>query len=139
MTTLQEEKNKKILNIFSRCKEPKEVYLKIINLASTLKPFDPVNKTEENRVYGCQSLMYLYAQKTTTGSLEFFATSDALISKGLAALMLQIYNYENSKDIFTIKPNMLEKIQLFESLSPSRINGLKAFYLKLMSIAKKHH
>jgi cysteine desulfuration protein SufE len=138
MTLVQDMKNRKILEIFEGCSCPKEVYQKIIALGSTLKPFSNALKCDQTRVFGCQSLMYLSCERRDDGCLEFRASSDALISKGLAALMLELYNFEKPQDVIALKPDALQKIRLFESLSPNRINGMKAFYLKILSFAKLH-
>ena len=138
MLQIQNKKNKKILDLFQNCSTPKQIYKKIITLGAILKPLEATMQNDQTRVYGCQSLMYLACTKHSDEKLEFKASSNALISKGLAALMLEIYNFETASSILMIKPTVFQEMKLLDTISPARINGMKAFYLKLMSLAHLH-
>lgn len=79
--------------IFSTCSTPESRYEKIIELGRQLPPFNPSAKLPDNLVPGCQSIMHL---ETTfiDGKIIFNADSEALISKGLAALLIMVYSNE---------------------------------------------
>ncbi len=119
---------------FSSCQNQEEIYHKIIQWGQKLPPFDPQWKTPENLVHGCQSVMYLHAWMEED-KLHFAASSDALISAGLAALLLNLYNGKTPQEILSTPPTVLQKLGIVESLSPSRANGLAALYLKMREIA----
>lgn len=85
---------------------------------------------EENSVQGCQSLLYLHTEKEQK-ILHFHAYSDALISSGLAALLIFLYSGESAEQIIQNPPKVLEKIGIPLALTPSRANGLASLYVKM--------
>jgi cysteine desulfuration protein SufE len=98
---------------------------------------NPSYKIAKNLVEGCQSKLYLHATYTNNG-LKFEVDSDALISKGLAAILLTLYNEESPEDIIKHPPSILAELDIFASLSPTRAHGLKSLYLKMQKIALQH-
>lgn len=113
------------------------LYLEIMRWGKMLPPFDPSLRTEENRVIGCQSLMYLSVEYKE-GKLFFSADSDALISKGLAALLIFLYNGETPLHILTHPPTLIAELGLIASLTPGRANGFASLYYKMRSYAASH-
>ena len=82
---------------------------------------------DANKVKGCQSQVWLYPDmQSGLDQLSFFATSDALIAKGLIALVLQVYNGSSAQEIMVTPPDFISKIGLQQHLSPNRANGLQA-------------
>ena len=134
---LLKSKEKSLIDLFVKCSRPEEKYQKIISLGSELPPFPNESKLKENLVFGCQSTMYLHTQYID-GKLFFKADSEALISKGLASLLIKIYNGESPETILKNPPIVLEKIGIFASLSPNRSNGLNSLYLKMKQEAVKY-
>lgn len=132
-----ESKQDKIKQIFAACSSAEERYKKIIELGTGLPPLDPSFKTEANRVYGCQSEMYLHTL-LKDGLLVFTADSDALISKGLAALLIAVYSFETPTTILKRPPTYLTEIGIPQSLSPSRSNGLSSLFLRMQQEAIKY-
>jgi cysteine desulfuration protein SufE len=112
-------------------------YTKIIELGSTLISMKPHDLTEENLVTGCQSLLYLKAY-SQNDQLLFEAHSDALISKGLTALLIHVYSGLTPYVIVKNPPTFLSELNLLKSLSPSRSNGVAAVYLKMQQLAIKN-
>ncbi len=102
-----------------------------------LAPFDPAWKTEENRVMGCQSVMYLY-NRLEGSRVFFYAASDALISAGLAALLIDVYSGEPAETILLSPPQFLEDLGIPSVLTPGRANGLASLYLKMKQEALRH-
>lgn len=126
----KQEKLKKIFNSLA----PFEKYEKIISFGRELPPLAPQHKIPENLVSGCQSRLYLHSE-LQNGLLFFEADSDALISKGLAALLIKIYNHESPDTVLTCPPQVLHEIGISASLSPTRSHGLQNLYLKMKQVA----
>lgn len=129
-------KQEEIKKIFNACATTEERYKKIIAFGQQLQRMNPLYKTEENLVKGCQSVMYLHASHKN-GKILFEADSDALISFGLAALLIAIYSDETPETILKCPPTCLDDLGLLASLSPSRANGLYSIHLKMKQEALK--
>lgn len=131
------ENQEKLKNIFSSCRTPEERYELIIALGKKLPPMDSLHKTSQHLVDGCQSKLYLYAS-LENGKLKFEMDSDALISKGLAAILFHLYNNEPPEHIIKYPPTVLSELNIFASLSPTRSHGLKSLFTKMQKIALQH-
>lgn len=130
------EKQQRIKNLFATCASAEEKYAKIIEMGRKLPPLKPVFCKEENLVSGCQSRMYLHTFPKN-GTLIFEAQSDALISAGLAALLIDVYSGETPETILKCAPTYLEEIGIYASLTPSRSNGLYSLHLRMKQEALK--
>ena len=120
-------KQQQLKQLFSCCPSSQQRYEKIIELGRTLEPYQKDLKTPSHLVSGCQSVMYLDAQMQG-GKVRFLAYSEALISAGLAAVLLFVYNDETPETILTCPPLFLEELGISASLSPSRSNGLASLF-----------
>ena len=130
------EKQKKLKTLFSHCSTQEKKYEKIIELGHSLTPYPEIFKTSQYLVKGCQSLLYL---KTSfkENHMYFEAFSNALISAGLAALLIFIYNEETPQVLFKCPPTVLKELKILDYLSPSRANGLRSLYLRMQKEALK--
>ncbi len=118
---------KKLFSLFSTAEEK---YEKIIEMGRVLPPLSPEAKIEANLVSGCQSLLYL--ETTYKNSLVYFnADSEALISKGLAALLIYVYSGQPPDSLFKEPPLFLKELGITRALSPARSNGLLSLYKKM--------
>lgn len=117
-------------NRFSLCETQEEKYQEIIKFGKDLPPFNPEAKIEKNLVFGCQSVLYLESIYRD-GKLYFNAFSEALISKGLAAVLISVYSGEDPLWIFQTPPSFLQKLGLLYLFTSGRINGLDSVYLKM--------
>lgn len=124
------EKQQQIKNLFACCSSEEKKYEKIIELGKSLPPFPESDKTPQNFVKGCQSTMYLTSH-LVNGKVFFTADSDALISAGLAAILLQVYNGETPETILKCPPSYLEDLGISASLTPNRANGLYSIHLRM--------
>lgn len=124
------QKEQDIIQTFSNCHKPEEVYNKIIEIGQRAKQVDFADKEETFLVPGCQSLLYL-VPSLKEGKLYFKADSDALISMGLAELLVWYYSGEAAETILKSPPTFLEKLGIPNSLTPSRANGLYNIHLKM--------
>lgn len=107
-------------------------YQKIIQLGRFLAPFIEDQKSEENLVPGCQSIVYL-SHSEKEGKLYFNAYSEALISSGLAYLCTLFYSGRTPEEILKTPPYFIERLDLGKSLTPGRSNGVAS----MVSIIKK--
>lgn len=112
-------------------------YQKIIDLGKELPALSPENLTPENCVKGCQSLVYLHSY-LVDGKMQFEAASEALISAGLAALLIKVYRGETPETVLKCPPLFLEELQIHASLTPGRSNGLSSIYLRMKQDALKY-
>ena len=98
-------------------------YQYLIDLGRRLPEFPEAERTDANRIRGCQSQVWFVAEKRDD-RLEFRAISDAAIVSGLIALLLRIYSGRRPRDILDTPPGFVEALQLEQHLSPTRSNGL---------------
>jgi cysteine desulfuration protein SufE len=125
--------DEKVANLkekFSLLKTAESRYEALMQMGRDLSPFPPEWKIPKNEVQGCQSVLHLKAT-SAEGLIFFAATSDALISAGLAALLLSIYNEETPETVLLRPPSFLEELGIYASLSPNRSNGLSSIHLKM--------
>ena len=109
-------------------------YEYIISLGKELSAMKKEDKTEEHLVKGCQSQVWLVA-KEKDGNVFFEADSDAIISKGICALLVKVFNGQPASEIVKNNLDFIEKIGLKEHLSPNRSNGLVAMIKKMKAYA----
>jgi cysteine desulfuration protein SufE len=127
-------KQLEIQDIFNNFSSAEKKYEKIIEMGRALPPLSPTAKVPSNLVPGCQSLLYLETS-FKEGLLYFNADSDALISKGLAALLIHVYSGEPPETLLKQPPLFLKEIGLDRALSPARSNGLASLYKKMQQEA----
>jgi len=120
-----DEVQQEIVDEFSVFDDWLDKYSFIIEQGNALKPLDDKYKTPENLIEGCQSRVWL---QTTyrDGRLYFQADSDAVIVKGLLALVLRVFNGRTPDEIINADLHFMEEIGLTKHLSPTRANGLLA-------------
>ncbi len=109
-------------------------YQMLIDLGNELNALDNKYKTEQNLIDGCQSRVWLQCNYED-GVLVFKADSDALIVKGIIALLLQVVSGHTPKDILDADLYFIDKIGLHEHLSPTRSNGLLAMVKQVKAYA----
>lgn len=131
------QKQEAIKAIFSACPTSEARYQKIIELGRQLPPFNPTARIPANLVPGCQSVMHLETS-FHDDKLFFNADSDALISKGLAALLIATYSEESPQAVANCPPSFIKAIGLHNALSPARSNGLASLYHKMRQEALKY-
>lgn len=124
-----------LISRFSSLSTPKERYELLIDMGRDLRQ-GCYERTAlpQNLVQGCQSQVFLSAS-LTDGKIFFETYSEALISSGLVALLLFIYQGEEPEVLLTCPPLCLEKMGIYASLSPGRSNGLSNIYLRMKQLA----
>lgn len=125
-----------IIEDFSFFDDWMEKYEYIIDLGKKLPQIDEVYKVDENLIKGCQSRVWLHAD-SDNGNISFTADSDAVITKGIIGLLIQVLNNHSAKEIAESELYFIDKIGLKEHLSPTRSNGLVSMVkqMKLYGLA----
>ena len=136
MSTSCIEKQNAIKKLFATCTTEDEKYKKIIEMGRKLPKLEDFYKIPENIVKGCQSIMYLRSFMKE-GRVYFEVDSAALISAGLASLLLYVYNGETPETILTCPPTFLDDLGIQASLTPSRSSGLYSVHLRMKQDALK--
>lgn len=121
---LLEERQNEVVEEFSTFSDWMEKYEYIIETGKELYTMEESEKIEENLIKGCQSRVWLTARINEEGDLIFSADSDAIITKGLVALMVRVLSGTKPEDVASVDLHFLDDIGLHEHLSPTRSNGL---------------
>lgn len=132
------EKQDRIIRQFELLGEWPERYKFIIKQGQKLDPLDESKKTEDNLVRGCQSQVWLDTELDDE-RIIFRADSDAAITKGLVALLVNFYSGETPDEILSTDPEFIKKIGMQDHLSPTRSNGLASMVkqMKIYAMAYK--
>ena len=112
-----------IVDEFSLFEDWMQRYEYMIELGKSIDLIDPSKKIDSNLIKGCQSKLWLDAE-LVHDKLIFKADSEAIITKGIAAVLLRVFSNQAPKDILNADLNFVDKIGLKEHLSPTRANGL---------------
>ena len=125
-----------IIEEFSMFDDWMERYEYIIELGKSIPMIDQQYQTDDNTIKGCQSKVWLHAEENN-GKIEFTANSDAILTKGIIALLLRVFSKQTPQEILNADASFIDEIGLKEHLSPTRANGLLAMIkqLKLYALA----
>ena len=99
---------------------------------------DEENKLDENLIKGCQSRVWLYSE-LENDTIKFSADSDAILTKGIVALLLRVYSHQKPENILNANTDFIDEIGLKEHLSPTRANGLVSMikHIKMYAIGQQ--
>jgi len=125
-----QEKEQDIIDEFSVYDDWMDKYEYIIELGKELPIIADELKTEDRLIKGCQSRVWLHAD-LDNGKMKFSADSDAIITKGIIALLIRVLNEEKPEDIAKSELKFIKEIGLQEHLSPTRSNGLVSMVKKM--------
>jgi cysteine desulfuration protein SufE len=128
------EKKQALIEDFALFEDWEGKYEYLIDLGKNLPLIDPSLKTEDRLVNGCQSRVWLHGEMKN-GLVEFTADSDAIITKGIIALLVQVFNGETPQTIFSTGTEFIDQIGLKEHLSPTRSNGLVSMIKQMKTFA----
>ena len=128
-----------IIEEFSLFENWTDKYEHLISLSKELPEIKEENKKQENLIEGCQSRVWLEAEMKG-GRIFFTADSDAVITKGIIALLIKVLNKRTPKEIIDADLYFIDEIGLQEHLSPTRSNGLLAMLkqIKMYALAYQH-
>ncbi|CAM1349068.1 SufE family protein [Tenacibaculum insulae] len=127
-----------IIDEFSMFEDWMERYEYIIDLGKSLPLINETYKLDENLIKGCQSKVWLYSE-LKNNTIEFTADSDAILTKGIVALLLRVFSNQSPQAIIEAKTDFIDEIGLKEHLSPTRANGLVSMIkqIKMYAIAQQ--
>ncbi|MDB4009838.1 SufE family protein [Polaribacter sp.] len=127
-----------IIDEFSMFDDWMDRYQYIIDLGKSLPIIESKFKLDENLIKGCQSKVWLYSE-LENNMIKYTADSDAILTKGIAALLIRVYSGQKPNDILTAETRFIDEIGLKEHLSPTRANGLVSMIkqIKLYAIAQQ--
>jgi cysteine desulfuration protein SufE len=128
------EKQEKLVEEFSLFEDWEDKYKLIIEKAKEAEPFPEEERTEKNKIDGCQSQVWFTA-KFEDGKVKLWADSDAVLVKGMTAMLVYVYSGHTPDEILSSPPEFLNKIGITEHLSPTRKNGLNAMLKQIQLYA----
>lgn len=128
-----------LLNIFQQFTDWESKYKYIIQLGKELPSLPEERRLDDNKIKGCQSQVWLWVELTPQSKLQLYADSDALITKGLVALVVKLYQHQTPQSVFQHDLNFFKEIGLMDHLSPSRANGLSNMLKQLKNYALAYH
>lgn len=133
--TIQEIQND-IIDEFAMFDDWMQRYEYMIELGKSLPLIDDQYKTDDNIIKGCQSKVWVHAEMNAN-KVVFTADSDAIITKGIIAILIRAFSNQHPKDIIDADTNFIDDIGLKEHLSPTRANGLVSMIkqIKMYAIA----
>ena len=133
-----EETEQEIIEEFEMFDDWMQKYEHLIDLGRSLPLIEEKNKTEDKLIKGCQAQVWLQSE-FKNGKIIYTADSDAIITKGMVALMIRVLSNHTPDEIINAKLDFVEKIGLIKHLSPTRSNGLVSMIkqMKLDAIAYK--
>ncbi len=114
-------------------------YAYIIEQGNTLPPFPDADKTAANLIEGCQSRVWIAASRPDGRHIHFEADSDALIVKGIVALLMRVLNDRTPREILDADLYFIDRIGLASHLSPTRSNGLLAMVKQIRDYATAYN
>ena len=128
-----------IIEEFAAFDDWMDKYDYLISLGQELEPIDPQHRTERYLINGCQSRVWVDA-RTENGKVYYSADSDAIITKGIIALLIRVLNGRTPQEIIDTELYFIDEIGLSENLSPTRSNGLAAMVkqMRLYALAFAH-
>ena len=128
-----------IISEFSLFEDWMEKYEYLIELGKSIPLIDPKFKTDDNLIKGCQSKVWIHAEIKNNNVL-FYADSDAIITKGIIAILIRVFSNQEPKNILESDTKFIDKIGLKEHLSPTRANGLVSMIkqIKIYALAFKN-
>lgn len=132
-----EEKQAAVIEDFSLYDQWLDKYEYLIELGKNLEPYPEDKKTEDKLIKGCQSRVWLDA-KMEGERLVFTADSDAIITKGIIALLIDVFSGRTPSEILSSDFSFIDAIGLRENLSPTRAGGLASMIERLREVAAQN-
>ena len=132
----QSKEIKELVEDFSFFESWEDKYQYLIDMGRNVPQMDDKLKIEENKLRGCQSVVYFSNTYNDDGTITFMANSDAAIVQGLIALMLKVFSEKKPQEILDTDITFLKEIGLDEHLSPTRKNGLSSLVTSIKNVAK---
>jgi len=134
MTVIIQDIQNEIIDEFSMFDDWMDRYEYMIDLGKSMPLINDQYKTDDNLIKGCQSKVWVHAEMTDN-TIVFTADSDAIITKGIIAILIRVFSNQHPKAIIEANTNFIDEIGLKEHLSPTRANGLVSMIKQLKMYA----
>lgn len=131
------EKKQQLVDDLSIIEDPHERLGYIIDIGKSGEGLDESCQTDQYRIEGCISNLWLVPEMVE-GKCIFRTDSDAMVTKGFASLLCNLYSNHSPEEILTVNPSFLSEVGITQHLSPNRRNGLTQVGERIMSFAKFH-
>ena len=129
------EKEDELVDQFADIDDWMDRYAYIIDLGNALEPLPESLKTPDRLIEGCQSRVWLDAEKTADGKVVYRADSDAIIVKGIISMLVEVLSGHTPDEILADDLSFIQRIGLAEHLTPTRSNGLVAMVKQMRAYA----
>ncbi len=133
-----EKKQNEIVEEFSVFDDWMDKYAYLVELGNEISPMDESEKIDENLIEGCQSKVWIIAEMQGD-KMQLKADSDAIITKGIASLLIRVMGNEKPEDVMNADLSFIDKIGLNQHLSPTRSNGLLSMIKRIKAYAMAYH
>ncbi|MBD5183041.1 MAG: SufE family protein [Muribaculaceae bacterium] len=130
-----EESQRELIDQFADIDDWMDRYAYIIDMGNALEPMDDSLKTPDRLIEGCQSRVWLDAERDNEGKLHFKADSDAIIVKGIISMLVDVLSDHTPDEILDADLHFIKEIGLADHLSPTRSNGLVAMLKQMRAYA----
>ena len=130
-----QESQQDIIDQFADIDDWMDKYACIIDMGNELEPLPDALKTQDRLIEGCQSRVWLDAEKQPDGTIKYRADSDAIIVKGIISMLVDVLSGHTPDEILNADLHFIDEIGLSEHLSPTRSNGLLAMVKQMRAYA----
>ncbi len=130
-----QERQDSLIQEFNSLNSWEDRYKRIIEYGKNLPDMSDQLKTEDSKVKGCQSQVWMHASLNEKNEMLIVADSDALLVKGLVALLVKVYSPAAPQDVLNTAPAFLKTLGFEENLSPNRTNGLHSMLKQIKMFA----
>lgn len=113
-------------------------YSYLIELGNDMPPFPDEHRKEENIIEGCQSTVWIHAEKNADGNIVYQGDADAIIVKGIVGLLIRVLSGHKPDEILETDLYFIDKVGFKENLTPTRSNGLLAMVRQMKVYAAQH-
>jgi cysteine desulfuration protein SufE len=113
-------------------------YSYLIELGNDMPPFPDEHRKDENIIEGCQSTVWIHAEKDAEGNIVYQGDADAIIVKGIVGLLIRVLSGHKAEEILSTDLYFIDKVGFKENLTPTRSNGLLAMVRQMKLYAEKH-
>jgi cysteine desulfuration protein SufE len=134
-----QEKKQRLIDDLSIIEDPHERLGYIVDLGKGASGLEEDQKTDQFRIEGCISNLWLVPEMRDDGKCTFGADSDAMITKGFATLLCDLYSGHTPEEVLSVDPGFLSEVGVTQHLSPNRRNGLTQVGERIQSFAKFHN
>jgi cysteine desulfuration protein SufE len=134
-----EEDAQELVDSFDLFEDWEDRYSFLIDMGRSLPPMNDAQKTDDSKVHGCQSNVWMVGEREPSGALDFVADSDSSIVRGLIAVLLQVFSHRTPREILAFDVDgFFAQLGFQDHLSMGRRNGLDGMVKKIRALAAQN-